>query len=378
MSMYSQSNDADNVYFNITIRGPLATDQTYDSFPAVFDTTRSQPILAKPSDYFMSIVRLTMPLNSMPIFICPIASGDTTTPWVVGIWYNGTYYKQALLWQTELFAPVSNYPPNWTNFAFSFYTFVSMINVAMATAYAAFSAANPALPQAVANQAPFVVFDPVAELFSWVWHKSWATSPPAVDGIGPRVGTNYSLTAVFDGFRKLQLKGSATHTDPDDNAEYVWEILGNNVYTQVNIATGNPYTDTCYTTQDSRSDNLLSNLRRLVVTSSSMPIINEATPITTGGQTVSNNSSTMPIVTDFVPQIDFTSDLRGNVYYQPLAQYRLTNLISDIPLYRIQLSFFWEDNEGNLYPILISRNQQVEAKIGFFKKSLYAKPVVPK
>lgn len=373
-STYSQSNDAENVYFNAILNGPPATG-AIDGIPAVFDVTRTQPILAKPSDYFVSIVRMAVPLNSMPIFICPISVQPNTTPWVVGIDYNGAYYKQTVLWQTELYTTPQTGPfgLDWYHFCFSYGTFVSMINVAIAGAYAAFAAANPAAPQAIANQAPFLIFNPVTELFSWVWHQSWASLPPAVyppaAGVA-RVGLNFSLLAVFDGFRTLLVNGSSP--DPDDQANYVFEDTGDNTYAAL--------PNTRFTIQGFDTISLLANLRRLVVTTASLPIVPESVPgssPTAGIVSQSNVASTLPILTDFVPQLDFSNDVRSNVYYVPSAQYRLTNLVSDLPLYRVQLSFWWQSADGTLIPIIIPRNQQVEVKLAFFKKSLYVKPVVP-
>lgn len=373
---YSQSNEAENVYVNAILSGPIATG-TVDGIPAVYDVTRTQPIISKPSDYYASIVRMTIPLNSMPIFICPIATQPNTTPWVVGISFNGNYYKQTIQWQTELYTTPQTGPfgLDWYHYCFSYGTLVSMINVAIAGAYAAFRAANPAAPQAIANQAPFVIYNPVTQLFSWVWHNSWATTPPAVNppaaGVA-RVGINFSLLSVFDGFRTLLVNGSTG--DPDNQANYVFENTGDNAYTLNGLA------NTSFTSQTFQCTNLLANIRRIVVTTASLPIVAEVVPASSPGGgvlTSAGSAATLPILTDFVPQLDSSADVRAIVYYQPQAQYRLTNLISDLPLSRVQLSFFWQTTDGTLVPIIIARNQQVSVKLAFFKKSLYAKPAVP-
>jgi hypothetical protein len=375
-SYYSQSNDAENVYVNAILSGPTETDPI-DGVPAVYDVTRSQAVLAKPSDYYASIVRLEIPLNSMPIFICPIAVQPNTTPWVVGIVYNGVYYKQTVVWQTEYYAtpPGGPFGLDWYHYCFNYGTFVSIINVAMAAAYAAFRAANPAAPQAVANQAPFLIYNSATQLFSWVWHNSWASTPPAVNppaaGVA-RVGINFALQSVFDGFRNLIVNGNSP--DPDDQVNYVFENTGDNAYTL------NGFANTSFTEQGFICTALLANLRRLVVTTASLPIVPEVVPaftVTGGVSSTGGTASTLPILTDFVPQLESSNDVRSIVYYQPQAQYRLTNLISDVPLYRIQLSFFWQATDGSLIPIIISRNQQVGVKLAFFKKDLYVKPVMP-
>lgn len=372
--VYSQSNEAENVYFNATLLGP-SSDGPVDGVAAIYDVTRTQPIISRPSDYYASIVRLTIPLNSMPIFVCPIDGPmdgiNVNTPWFVGITFGGTYYtEQRVLWQTELYAAANPFV-DWFYFCFSYGTFVSMINVAIAAAYAQFQADNPGAPQAIANQAPFLIYDPKTQLMSWVWHDSWATLPPAVEPLvagQARVTLNNSLLAVFDGFRTLLRAGKGLA--PNDQAHYVWEDTGDNAYTL------NGFANTSFTEQGFIAITLLANLRRLIVTTSSLPIVPEAVPasVPSGGTSSSANSaSTLPILTDFVPQLESSADVRSLVFYVPTAQYRLANLISDTPLYRVQLSFFWQAADGRLVPIIIARNQQVDVKLGFFKKSLYAK-----
>lgn len=380
-STYSQANAAENVYFNAILQGPPDVTGPNDGVLGIYDVTRTQPIIEKPSDYFASIVRMSIPLNSMPVFICPTEGPrdgvNLNTPWHVGISFNNAgvmfYFDQTVLWQPEFFAPPTSNPVDWFYFAFSYGTFVSMINVAISAAYAAFQATFPAAPQAVANQAPFIIYDSNTQLFSWVWHTSWATLPPATGALAAgqaRVGLNFPLLAVFDGFRTLLVNNFATGGNHE--ADYVWENTGDNAYTL------NGFANSFFTRQGFIAVSLLSNLRRLLVTTSSLPIVSEAAPSTpTTNSPNSNTSATLPILTDFVPFLESSADVRGVVFYQPEAQYRLTNMISDIPLYRVQLAFYWQTNDGTLYPLIISRNQQINVKLGFFKKSLYAKFSTP-
>ena len=356
--------DVENIYFNATVAGPSAVGDV-DGNTAIYDVTRAAPIISRPSDYYVSVVRLSLNLNSCPIFICPIATPPSTTPWVVGISYGGNYYEQALIWQTELYAPV-NPLVDWTYFCFNIQVFASMVNVAMAAAFAAFSAANPGAPQAaVGKPAPYVVYNPATQLFSWVWDSSWATAAPATGTLAPgeaRVGLNNALLAVFDGFRVL-LVGSP---QPNNDANYVWETL------PATSLGGGLYS----TSQSFNCITLLSTLRRIVVTTASIPIVPENVPASAPNGAADYNSGAVayrPVLADFVPQIALSGDVRSTVYYTPRGQYRLVNMQSDSPLNRIQLSFWWVSTDGILYPIVLARNAIAEVKLGFFRKSLYDK-----
>jgi hypothetical protein len=362
----------ENIYYNALCLGPSQTDPVVDGTRAVYDVTRARPVLDRPSDWYMSITRLTVNMNSAPVFICPIVPSQPNpllTPWVVGIAHNGDWFPQNLLWQPELYIPsASDLGLIGYYWCYNLESLVSMINVAIAAAYAAFRTAYPLALQAAANQTPFVIYNPITHLFSWVWHPSWATVAPAVEpltGTQARVGINFSFLSVFDGFRNLLV------SEPNgEGSHYIFENTGDNLYTlEPTLAAG-----TRYTSQSYDASVLLSNVRKIVVTSNSIPVVPENVPATNpaGGESVNSGATaTMPIVADFVPQYDSTSDIRTTVYYIPSAQYRLVNLQSDTPLNRIQLSFYWQTTDGTLYPILLARNAMVECKIAFLRKSLY-------
>jgi len=354
---------SENVYFNAIVSGPSSVGPI-DGVIANYDVTRAAPIISRPSDYYVSVIRLSLNLNSSPVFICPIKTAPNTTPWTIGISYGGNYYQQDLIWQTELYAP-PNGIVDWTYFCFNIQVFASMVNVAVAQAFAAFSAANPAAPQVVGGkQAPYIVYNAATQLFSWVWDASWATAPPAVGTLTAgqaRVGINTALQSVLDAFRVVLVSDPA---NPDNNVNYVWETL------PATALAGGLYT----ISQAYVAVTLLSTLRRIVVTTASIPIVPEGVPASGpsgSADYASGANATRPVLADFVPQISLSGDVRAMVYYNPLAQYRLVNMQSDTPLNRIQLSFWWVATDGTLYPIILSRNAIAEVKLGFFRKSLY-------
>jgi hypothetical protein len=110
-----------------------------------------------------------------------------------------------------------------------------------------------------------------------------------------------------------------------------------------------------------------------VITSSDIPIASESVP-------ASDNTDTnvsYPIISDYVPAVDVGGqDARSIAYYTPTAQYRLSDMLSDNPLQKVDLRFFWQDRLGNFYPLEISAYQQIEVKIAFIKKDMYK--VLPK
>jgi hypothetical protein len=114
------------------------------------------------------------------------------------------------------------------------------------------------------------------------------------------------------------------------------------------------------------------SLRKIVITSISLPIQNEYIPAQIGNSAPNTNQTLqLPIITDFIPIIQNAADSKSVAYYNPTSQYRLVNLLGTIPLQKVNLSLYWQDLLGNLYPILISQFQQASLKLAFIRKSMY-------
>ena len=82
-------------------------------------------------------------------------------------------------------------------------------------------------------------------------------------------------------------------------------------------------------------------------------------------------ASTMPIMTDFVPDITRPGEQRTRFNYVPTGPYRLIDLKATVPLNKIQFQVFWTDRFQNLYPLKITFGQTNSVKLMFIKKSYY-------
>lgn len=414
--------DTDNIYFNAIIAGPQNNNEFKGdaAFIAEFASTRTTTLVPCASDYYCSIVRFTIPLDQIPLLIMPILPGCDTygvppanprniTPFIIGIRYNGVTYTQNI--GANNFAPFQpNLSQNMifvtpdpsvekvfqTSLAtdkisvqyqgiYSYEVFLNMINVSLALAYAAFQAANPGAPQAVANVAPFFIFDPATQLISLITHISWASLPNqfVLDPPGvARVCFNFELSVYLQGFNTITANDNVP-TIPNNDSQIVVQNYGNNGY-PTNVY---PAIPTFLAT--SQDYNIISNwnsLRKLLITTNTLPIRSEAVPTDnlpfidplTGvvtdlitGDITGSNSSSKPIISDFVPQLTTAGDSRSIAYYNPIAQYRLVDMNQDIPIQKIDLKIYWEDKDNNIYPLRIGKYNQASIKLGFFKKSLY-------
>src|SRR5580658_1620493 len=104
-------NSSDNIYYNVVFNHNTSNGETPTL--AQYNFTNTISVLDKPSDYFCSIVRFTIPLSEVPLYIFPIKpnqSNPNLSPMIIGISYNGNNYFQNIVYvpNNNLPAPVQN------------------------------------------------------------------------------------------------------------------------------------------------------------------------------------------------------------------------------------------------------------------------------
>ena len=126
--------------------------------------------------------------------------------------------------------------------------------------------------------------------------------------------------------------------------------------------------------QDYPNLNTWNYMKKLVITSTVLPIEAEALPSNYYANS-SSLSTYARIISDYTPNFNSSnaSETRGISYYFPTAQYRLIDLLSTQPLRKIQICIYWLDTYGILHPLLLNEYATCSIKIAFVKKSLYNK-----
>lgn len=376
---YIQS-DGDNIYLNVVFSPIPGQDLT----PAIYNVTKSQPIIQNPKEYYCSVIRFDIPLNLIPLYIMPIIPNQANpnlTPMQITISFQGTDFTESLIYVSDnLFAsaPTQNLPdvqvitPYY--YVYSFQNLIDSLNTALSTAYAAFGVAFPAAPQVIANSIPYFVFDPQTQLISLIVDNSWATTG-ANEAL---ITVNSFLNNYLLAFR-YKINANASFTA---NAEFsfVIEDKGNNIcnaegFYDIAVPANNNHLKF---TQEYSNMNYWISLRKILVTSSSIPVLNEYVPGFNSTGTQNSSAASQPILTDFVPQIQNSQDSRSIAYYVPTSQYRLLDMISSQPLKDLNLQLFWVSKAGGIYPIYISNMQEASIKIAFLKKSLYKRNALEK
>lgn len=105
-----------------------------------------------------------------------------------------------------------------------------------------------------------------------------------------------------------------------------------------------------------------------------MPIAPEYTQSPLGSQGLGQLASqTISLLTDFIP--DRSVDPSSNniqLVYNKVDSLRLFDLVSDTPLYRIDVTLTFVDGYGRIFPVILVQGQNVNIKFEFVKKDVYS------
>jgi|ERR1700753_379217 len=345
----------DNVYLNVVIN----QDQTQGNnpAPATYKESLTIPILDDCSKYYCSIIRFSIPLNDIPILIMPILNNQpdpNLTPLIFGIRFAGTNFPVNVVYVSlEPTLPPTPAPIGPIFFTSSqlsstyywVYTFTNVINMF-----------NTALNTAMTNAglgaiaSPFYSFNPVNQLFS-------LTITPDFFATGAEIFMNNEASNYLSSFN-YKFYG---YNQPQGR-----EL--SHILTPLPSLT----TDGTYIfTEDYNTIVLWFSIRKILITTNDIPIQKESAPRQSLSGMNTGVNSQVPVVADYVPQLEFSNQSRSIAYYTPLGQYKLVDMISEIPLNKVDFGVYWQDKIGNVHPLLISVGQQIELKIAFIKKDMY-------
>ena len=354
-TMIVERDARDNVYLNITIN----QDPSQGNTPSVatYNENLTIPVLPDCSKYYVSIIRFSIPLDQVPITIFPLLvtqPNPNLSSMIIGINYLGVNYPVNVIYNNHnlnLTPPIPGVGPIFFTagqasgpYYFIFYIsqLIDMFNDALNTAFILAGSPGGVLP--------FYSYDPISQLISLNVSLPFRTA-------GANIYNNAEANNYLDSFDYF----SFGYNQPFGR-DFQHDLTHLNL-----VGTGNlPFPE------DTISIELWFSLRKLLITSNNIPIFPEFSPAqnpNTGLQTGVNSS--IPIISDYIPQLEFSNQTRSIAYYIPTSQYRLVDLLSVTPLSKINLNIFWQDKLGNINPLYISVNQQATIKLAFIRKDLY-------
>ncbi len=355
--MSTNTHDSNNIYFNIQINSDNTQSTTYPQY----NVQRTRNIVDKASDYYLSVVRFTIPSFYVPVLIFELLrdGGGVPIPGV-GV-YSITLERLGQIEQRHiLYTYQGNGSPSISKadhyYIYSFVHMATMINTAFTSAYNALSA-GVGVP--AGSVAPYFVFNPNSRLFTLFADETYSlTSENTV--VNPiTIYMNDQLWTLFYALPHLRLNQTIGFADDGKDVQLLLQNYHNN-WSDSN----DPNDDHQYLVLQQEYITLYNwnPYKKIVLITSLLPSQSEYVK--------GNGDGFEKILTDFSASNDI-ADQRSVYQYLPTAQYRLIDLLSDDPVRRVDVRVFWQDIENNLIPIALPWNSQINIKMAFINRKLY-------
>jgi hypothetical protein len=372
----------DLIYYNIVINNPANLNGSpTPSIPLNFSETRTIPILDKPDDYLLSVIRFSLPGFNIPILIFPVIPNplDATDINYSSLTVTFTYMNVNsppvhLRWIPEPAIPVPTPIVAFTNQAYLYYavynyqTLIDIYNTAIVNAIDEFNTLNPGLlPDAIIDGPPYFQFDKPESRISLVALQQYFDQK---DTPTASLSINYLGLRFFIGIPVINYYFNISNASGIDYT-FIIENEYNNWYNPSFLpqpVTGTPLY--LIMTQEFYALAYWLDLVTIVFSSGSIPVVGELVPTREISSNAQGNANSKPIITDFIPNIgESAGDFLSKYVYNPTSEYREVNLNSQVPLTTMDVRIQWQDANNNLYDILLFPNMSCSIKILFQKKS---------
>lgn len=360
--------EADHTYLNINIENPAANPKP---IAAVYDTTKTIPILDNCSEYYCAVERFTIPLGSVPLFIVPHVEGDPVdeTPFIIGIALGTFHYSEKLIYVNHT-TGVDHYDYYWGH---CYQAFIDMLNVALIKIVN-----RPVFNTYVGvdrEWRPRFDYNTESKKISLIFPNTFLDNSSF--SVRPVIYMNNELAKWLDGFHTNR-RG---YNQPNGrDVEFVTqEWLGNRlVWPTADDAYPVPLQTVpiTYTNPErmfvNRQEYITlqnwSSVRRVALISPTLPIRKEFVPSSSADS--NSVSLSRPVLADFAVVNDDPGDNRLVLNFFPRAPVRLIDMITTEPLSKVSLHIYWVDDSERMLPLMLVPGTAANVKLKFVRKSV--------
>ena len=418
-----------HIYYDINMMNDDSTGNS-SAVPIKFTETRNQPILANPSEYFMTVQRMCIDTASLPLMIPEVAVGETDVNKTVYQFAVGKYADDAgarvfnVTFRPQdqtLNPPSTPITASGTHddyyFTYSFQAFIDMVNKSLYDGFTTYS---------LTGTQPYVVFNKESNKAAFYFpqyvaptagNPTWGGTYAAGNTTTYFLYMNASLYNLFSSLQadyvgKLPSNGGVSTTTTNfgwyrltinaPNGAVASSALQNNfIGVNASLVSGGilqssePFVDAfnsysyissgAYPTtptfwsvlaQDYPTAPLWCPVQAVVMTTALMPVVAEltGTPQIYGASGASfnqgDNNNVLNIIADVEVPLIRGDEYKPMIFYEPKAEYRLIDLQSNSPVNSIEINLYWRDWFGALHTFLLDTGNQANMKI-LFRKKLY-------
>jgi hypothetical protein len=354
---YLQPNDVgddSHIYLDINVRGSELGNTTDYGRQAVYSATKTQPLIANPEKYHLSVDRFSISGRYLPIYIF-----DPVAPPAVWLEYDGFSVKTDFVFVFRATNPPNPavVPFNQYYYVYDIEHFCTMMNTAFATAFTALGALV-ALP--VGSVAPFIVWNEsqqLASLYAQDAHYDIADPTPIKIFWNTTVNeTIMFMPFIYDSSDKWQVRMTYYYNNRETRS-----------------APASPTGDFLFCKQQAVGAKGFNCIRSIIFTSTSIPVASTYTNVNTqsanGNLKTNDDTNSMAILIDYKIDPTFPMSQRTDLLYVAGDNTRKLDLIGNTPLRNININVYWVDTHGNIYPLVVGRNEELNVKLLFTKKT---------
>lgn len=349
--------EAPNLYYNAQVlnRDPARV------VPLVYTDNRSSSVLDNPSDYYVSVIRFSVPTEQLPLF--RYDSSVSTPPCppggesIITLVYEptGQEYSAELILVSDAVA-YPNEPAVW-----QVTQYLIMLNRALATAWGLLKAAHPGQPS---TAPPIMVFDAPTQLFSLYGQVALRTP-----GAEVQITCTYPIARLF-GALGFTVDLNYIYSGPGTN-RFIW-VLDDLPGQGFNVVSVNGV-DNYKMTQEFPTVAKWNTVKSISFQVFGIPTTPEALSATAGitapGQAVEAGSDRISFVlTDFEPIAGVADQLA--VQYFAAGPLRWYPLVGNMPIRAISIQVLYTDATGIVRPVTIGYGSVFSMKLEFRRRDL--------
>lgn len=343
------------VYYNA-----IGRNTELKAVPIEYSAQLQSPIVEKSSEYQCSCIKFQIPGNLIPLFVFqPEQYKVAMTFGVTSIVENVVYVPNRDLYNLTTSDPQYYY-------IYDYQPMINMINTALKTCYDALLIAEPTFGASIA---PWIVYDEPTQTFALYGEETFWSDDPIDALTTAKLWFNSQLWGFFRNFQFQFYWTLGNPITPSSTQNWVeLPIIGDtNNYEAKAIP---PYflygpTPTAVNVVVNRQtyQNLVSwvDIRSVIITSGTLNNRSEF-------YQPSGAYNSIPIIAEFTVSSVNGFDYRSGIVYNPTAEFRYFNLMSDGPLTLVNLNVYWVTRTGTQLPVYLEYQSDYTIKLMFVKK----------
>jgi hypothetical protein len=362
----------DHIYYDLTFYNKDIEPKALE-----INENRTQSYVSDPNQWYVSIIRFHLDTSpsSLPLFIPEIQTGQSNV--------NLCSYSFTLKYKTYeaqtfvIYIPENEYSTlpqaptisqdlnNEYYFLYSFSTVIDLLNNCLSSCFddlkADVIAGSDTLPS---DHPPWLQYDYTNNLILNCDVLGYADNLE-----NPiEIYMNVAMGKLLNGFQTIN-KGFGSSITNGKN----YKLVVKNSY-QSNVLELVDY-NALQIFEEFASVNGWSPVKSIIFTSSNLPISSTIVGAPKSFNSAYNSSTsqnkTLAILTDFsISNITNGKDYLPSVNYVATGNYRLIPMFGHNSLQRLEISVYWSDHFGNIYPLKISYGCNFDMKLMFRKKDL--------